>query len=131
MNIFLRTFIISMVVYIAHIIMLFFLSFFYEEEKGYISYGLFASAVYIFVVAFWAYYILTFTYCILTRNLKTIAKLMVALAIMFTGYLLSRAGDIIDGDFMEKFRLDILLYFLFSAIIILAVDSRISRRKAA
>lgn len=128
MNKLIKTLIISLALYFSHVLILFVLSPFYKE-RGYVNYGLAASAIYIFIVAYWAYYVLVLLYCMVAKNLNVGGKLIVAGSAMLVGYIGSRGGDIIDGDFIKNFQFVTFLAFLTSSIVIVFFDLILERKR--
>ncbi len=122
MNRFLKALLISLSLYISHILLIMIVGNFYREQ-GSINYGIIGSAVYIFIVAFWAYYLLTLIYLLISHSMIFWNKLIVALIILLIGYTASRTGDIIDGDFIERFRVVPFLLFVLSSILIVLFDN--------
>lgn len=128
MNKFLKSLILSVCLYIIHILILSTFSLYENSNEGY---GIIASAIYIFIVAFWAYYLLVLIYVFSTKFLKNkMQKIIMALLLMGIGYLLSRGGDIIDGDFIKNYNWKILLGFILSSFLIVLLDNTIGRKSA-
>ena len=88
------------------------------------------ATVYIFVFAFWAYYLLLLIYLFISASMGVRSKLFVAMGVMLVGYLLSRGGDIIDGDFKENFSLVVVFGFLASAFLVVGFDKLIDNWRA-
>jgi hypothetical protein len=124
MNRFLKVFLISFSLYITHILATILVGFFYQEE-GALNYGILGAAFYILIVAFWAYYILILVYLLISNDRSIPNKMLVSIVIMLIGYLISRGGDIIDGDFKRKFNLIIFVGFIASAFLIVWFDQLI------
>ncbi|GEM_PF-2738981 len=127
MNKFLKALLISVALFGSHILILFVMSIFYDEP-GAINYGIVGSAVYIFIVAFWAYYCLTLMYLFISRSITGVwNKIIISLIVMLIGYILSRVGDFIDGDFVEKFRIVPFTLFILSSILLVSFDCLYTR----
>jgi len=118
-----------MALFFSHITMMFLLSFF-SEPFGSFQYGFLGSVVYVFLVAFWVYFILVAFYCFITKamNLQFFGRVITAGTIVVIGYLASRGGDIVDGDFFKKFRPLIFFTFLLSSVVIIYVDNLLERK---
>ncbi len=127
MNKFLKALIISLMVFLSQVIVSF--TYYYLEHSDFGFYGLFGWLIYYFIFGFWAYYILTLAYLYITKSIKNISmKLVCALIIVSIGYFMSRTGDIIDGDFVRKFDFFLLLIFLLSSVLLVALDRLFSVR---
>lgn len=127
MNIFFKTLIISLSLFVFHVILIILISPFYQKH-GTINYGIMGSAVYLFIVASWAYFLLMLFYVSLSRGKHIRMKFLISLVIMLIGYVISRGGDIIDGDFIKNFSLIILLGFIVSAPIIVGIDKLLDKK---
>jgi hypothetical protein len=54
-------------------------------------------------------------------------KILAATILMLVGYILSRAGDIIDGDFIKNFRGLVFAGFLVSAWLLVWIDTMVQK----
>lgn len=103
----------SLAMSISHSIILFIVGQFIKTESASIQYGPISSLVYLFIFGYWAYVVASVAYLSLGKKYKsTLPKLILSIFLMLVGYLLSRTGDIIDGDFIHNFNLDILIFFI-------------------
>jgi uncharacterized membrane-anchored protein len=72
-------------------------------DTGY--YGLVGGLIFYFLVAFWAYLLLSYVYLYATRNDRSRkVKYFKATVVITTGYLFSRIPDMIDNDFISDFK---------------------------
>jgi hypothetical protein len=81
-------------------------------DAGY--YGLVGGLIYYFLVAFWAYLLLSYVYLNVTRNDRSRkVKYVKATVVITTGYLFSRIPDMIDNDLISDFKLvPFIIFFL-------------------
>lgn len=128
MKILLKALIISFSLYCCNIAMLFLFSILNGDTN--VTSKIIMATVYIFVFAFWAYYLLLLIYLFISASMGVRSKLFVAMGVMLVGYLLSRGGDIIDGDFKENFSLVVVFGFLASAFLVVGFDKLIDNWRA-
>ena len=124
MNKFLKALSISIILFICHVILLFT----YGLIKGDNSTNILSAAIYLFVFAFWAYYVLVLIYSFISASVKNRKyKILTALILVLIGYFLSRWGDIVDGDFKRNFSIISFLSFLFSVFLIVGLDQLLTK----
>lgn len=125
MNKFLKALIISLIIFVTHLITFFARSYFKHSNFGY--YGLWGEAALAFIFGFWAYYILSLTYLYVTKSKSSsVTKLIYAFVVVVIGYFVARISDIIDGDFISRFDFFLLLICLISSILLVALDKLFS-----
>ncbi len=131
MNKFLKALIISVALFCSHILLMYILVNFVNSESLAKSHfkGVLGAAIYILIMAFWIYYLLSLVYLMITKSRKKIVyKFSIAVLLMVIGYIMYRGGDIIDGDFVKRFQIGPLFSFLLSSIIIVFTDLLIERK---
>jgi hypothetical protein len=97
-------------------------SVFYERstKEGFSIVGL---MIYASVIAYWAYFVISFIYVMIIRNNRTLLfSLIIAFLLMTIAYTLFRAGDIIDGDFIKNFDILHLAVIILSAPIMVLAE---------
>lgn len=80
----------------------------------------FGIGLYAIVYASWAYLLSSFIFTIVAnRTARPGNRLVIAVAMMIALYLLFRAGDIIDGDFVKTFSFISFLGFMLTIPVIM------------
>jgi len=125
MNTFIKSFILAIILFLFHSIILSIITFIYNDAFGY--YGFLGGIIYFFFFGFWAYYLGILIYLSISNSLEDNLHIyLAALAICLAGYIGHRVGDIIDHDFIRNFKLLPLLLFIFTSWIIVKLDSHIN-----
>jgi hypothetical protein len=127
MSLFLKALIGATVLYFIHV---FFLWIFANFEGGRSSYveNIFGAAIYIFIIAFWVYYLVALAYFAVGSQIESRkGKIVLSLFLLLIGYFLSRGGDIIDGDFWTKFRISVFIAMLLSSLSLVYTDQALDK----
>lgn len=103
----------SLVLFCVHSIIFLIVGLFTENKSASIQYGPISSLIYLFIFSYWIYVLASITYLYASKKYKsTLSKLILSAVLMLLGYLFSRTGDIIDGDFTHNFKLGIFIFFI-------------------
>ena len=123
-NLLIRSLIIATIVFVIHMVVGTIISLLLPSNDTSMSYGTIGSIIYVFFVAFWAYVAISFLYLLFTKNKHSIfGRLVISFFVMIIAYLLFRLGDIIDGDFYNRFELVPLVIFLLTGPLFLIIES--------
>jgi hypothetical protein len=125
-NIFIKSLIVSLLLFFFHSAF-FVATTIVGSSQAY--FGLMSGLAYFFIFGFWIYYTLTLLYLLLTKHAATKGpKIITAMVISLIGYLLARTSDIVDGEFFLQFDFFLFLVFMFSAFLLVVLDSQVSRK---
>jgi len=112
-----KSFLISFTLYILHFLFYYVLSAYtFKEVLG----GFIYLAMY-----FWVYFFIVYLYVLVSSKIKS-KNNRACIILVFTaiGYLLSRTGDIIDGDFFSNFEIVNSFIFMFIGLILFYLTER-------
>lgn len=126
MKVSIKSSILGVIIFITHLAYYTLLG--YLRGFNYSYNGFLGSMVYGFIFTFWIYWLLSYIYIYITKNnYIRITKYVKALAISFTGYLISRVPDMIDSRFIEKFTWREFLIFLLFVPLLVEIDRFLKR----
>jgi preprotein translocase subunit SecG len=127
MNKFKKALIISGFIFGLHIILSFIYYYLQFNDFGY--FGLVGGIFFAIIVGYWAYYAAVLIYLYINNNSKQIGlRLVNSIIIVSCGYIMYRFGDIIDGDFLDKFDPVLFTVFILSSILLVYLDKFIDRK---
>ena len=129
LKILLKSLFLATITFVIHMVIGTILSFIVPPSQAYISYGVIGSIIYIFVFAFWAYIAFSFLYLLLAERTKNVTtRYIISFILMIIAYVLYRTGDIIDGDFMQRFKFFPFLVFLLTGPMMVLIASIIDNK---
>ncbi len=120
-------FIVAIAVFLLHNLFIAYLLFLVTGEEGY--YGFWGGVVFGLIFGLWAYFLLSIIHAAIIQTVKSrLHKVVVAIVILAVGYLFARMGDIIDGDFIEKFDLWTLCVFIITVPVLVLLPDYLDKR---
>jgi len=126
MLLFIRTLLLSLSIFLFHVIAAFMFGS-GSTEVGYYN-GL-GAVIFYFFFGYWGYFILSGVYIYITiRDFERISRYLKGSFIVIMGYIVFRVPDLIDNDFVRNFDTRIFLIFLISIPVLVEIENLLRKK---